>query len=220
MCSQIKSCYAVCSRNHMSKPISKIGTSTHKLGVAKVSSKTGTHSRHVVLLHIFYGTYCMYWASESINLVLVDPLHNNMQFLYSALSSYELKALYILLPPTHLYTPTFSTPQRSIQPEYTLQGATGGQCTIALSAYCQVHIYRWVNRGTFRVQVLPRDCIFLRSNSCRHEFRWCPNKKTLFSAEGKCGIFNHIPTACVRWGRLPHSVLALKSRAPIASSWF
>ncbi len=29
-----------------------------------------------------------------------------MQFLYSALSSDELKALYILLPPAHLYTPT------------------------------------------------------------------------------------------------------------------
>ncbi len=32
--------------------------------------------------------------------------NNNMQFLYSALSSNELKALYILLPPAHLYTPT------------------------------------------------------------------------------------------------------------------
>ncbi len=31
-----------------------------------------------------------------------------MQFLYSALSSNELKALYILLPPAHLYTPTLS----------------------------------------------------------------------------------------------------------------
>ncbi len=29
-----------------------------------------------------------------------------MQLLYSALSSNELKALYILLPPAHLYTPT------------------------------------------------------------------------------------------------------------------
>ncbi len=29
-----------------------------------------------------------------------------MQFFYSALSSTELKALYILLPPAHLYTPT------------------------------------------------------------------------------------------------------------------
>ncbi len=29
-----------------------------------------------------------------------------MQFLYSALSSNELKALYIWLPPAHLYTPT------------------------------------------------------------------------------------------------------------------
>ncbi len=61
-----------------------------------------------------------------------------MQFLYSALSSNELKALYILLPPAHLYTPT---PQRSIQPRYTLQGATGDQCTIAFSVYCQVLIY-------------------------------------------------------------------------------
>ena len=29
-----------------------------------------------------------------------------MQFFYSALSSNELRALYILLPPAHLYTPT------------------------------------------------------------------------------------------------------------------
>ena len=29
-----------------------------------------------------------------------------MQFLYSALSSYGLKALYTLLPPAHLYAPT------------------------------------------------------------------------------------------------------------------
>ncbi len=29
-----------------------------------------------------------------------------MQFLYSALSSNELKALYVLLPLAHLYTPT------------------------------------------------------------------------------------------------------------------
>ncbi len=29
-----------------------------------------------------------------------------MQFLYSALSSNELKAIYILLPPAHLYTLT------------------------------------------------------------------------------------------------------------------
>ncbi len=29
-----------------------------------------------------------------------------MQFLYSALSSNKLKALYILLPPAHLYIPT------------------------------------------------------------------------------------------------------------------
>ncbi len=49
-----------------------------------------------------------------------------MQFLYSTLSSNELKSAYILLPPTHLYTLT--TPQRSIQPGYMLQGATGDQC--------------------------------------------------------------------------------------------
>ncbi len=38
--------------------------------------------------------------------VLNNMKKNNMQFLYSALSSNELKALYILLPPAHLYTPT------------------------------------------------------------------------------------------------------------------
>ncbi len=65
-----------------------------------------------------------------------------MQFLHSAVSSNELKALHILLPLAHLYTTnTFSTPQRRIQPGYTLQGATGDQCTIAFSVYCQVLIY-------------------------------------------------------------------------------
>ncbi len=64
-----------------------------------------------------------------------------MQFLYSALSSNELKALYILLPPTPVHTHTFSTPQWSIQPGYTLQGATGDQCTIAFSMCSQVLIY-------------------------------------------------------------------------------
>ncbi len=61
--------------------------------------------------------------------------------LYSALSSNELKALYILYTPgTPVHTNTFSTPQLSIQPGYTLQGATGDQCTIAFSVYCQVLI--------------------------------------------------------------------------------
>ncbi len=67
-----------------------------------------------------------------------------MPLLYSALSFNELKALYILLPPppsTPVHTKTFSTPQQSIQPGYTLQGATGDQCTIAFSVYCQVLIY-------------------------------------------------------------------------------
>ncbi len=43
-----------------------------------------------------------------------------MQF-FSALSSNELRALYILLPPAHLYTQT--PPQRSIQP-------TGDLCVL------------------------------------------------------------------------------------------
>ncbi len=70
-----------------------------------------------------------------------------MQFFYHrALSSNELKALYNL----HIITPgtpvpcvhnnTFSTPQGSIQPRYTLQGATVDQCTIAFSVYYQVLI--------------------------------------------------------------------------------
>ncbi len=66
-----------------------------------------------------------------------------MQFLYSVLSSNELKALDILLPvPQHtcIHTKSFSTPQRSIQPGYTLQGATCDQCAIAFSVYCQVLI--------------------------------------------------------------------------------
>ncbi len=87
-----------------------------------------------------------------------------MQFLYSASSSNELKALYILFTPgTPVHTNTFSTPQRSIQPGYTLQGATGNQCTIiAFSVYCQVLIYGWVNRSTFRIQILPRDSRYRR----------------------------------------------------------
>ncbi len=64
-----------------------------------------------------------------------------MQLSYSALSSNGLKALYILLPPgTPVHTNT-STPQRSIQPGYTLQGAKGDQSAIAFSVYCQVLIY-------------------------------------------------------------------------------
>ncbi len=50
----------------------------------------------------------------------------NMQFLYSALSSNELKsALHIITPGTPVHTNTSSTPQWSIQPGYTLQGAMG-----------------------------------------------------------------------------------------------
>ena len=66
----------------------------------------------------------------------------------------------------HIITPgtpghTFATPQRSMQPGHTLQGATGDQCTIALSMHCQVFIL-WLNRGTFRVQILTRDCRYRR----------------------------------------------------------
>ena len=50
-------------------------------------------------------------------------------------------ALYIITPNTPVHSTTYSTPQRSIQPRYTLQGATGDQCTIAFSVYCQVLIY-------------------------------------------------------------------------------
>ncbi len=43
-----------------------------------------------------------------------------MQLLYSALSSNELRALYILLPPAHLDTPTPSQLLNgAIQPGYT-----------------------------------------------------------------------------------------------------
>ncbi len=44
------------------------------------------------------GSPCAYYNNNNNN--------NNMQFLYSALFWNELKALYILLPPAHLYTPT------------------------------------------------------------------------------------------------------------------
>ena len=88
-----------------------------------------------------------------------------MQFLYSALSSNEFKALYTLLSPgpgTPVRTNTYSTPQRSIQPRYTLQGAMGDQCTKAFPVYCQVLIYGWVNRRTFGEQILPRDSKYRR----------------------------------------------------------
>ncbi len=86
-----------------------------------------------------------------------------MQFLYSAFSSNELKALlHIITPSTPLHTNTFSTPQRSIQPGYTLQGTTGDQCIIAFSVCCQVLIYGWVNQSTFPVQILPRDSSYRR----------------------------------------------------------
>ncbi len=63
-----------------------------------------------------------------------------MQFLYSALSSNELKgALHIITPSTPVHTDT-STPRRSIQPGYMLQGAMGDQIAIAFSVYCQVLI--------------------------------------------------------------------------------
>ncbi len=53
-----------------------------------------------------------------------------MQFLYnSALSSNEVRALYIHCVIT----------QRGLQPGYTLQRATGDQCTIAFSA-CFVYL--------------------------------------------------------------------------------
>ncbi len=51
-------------------------------------------------------------------------------------------ALHIITPGTPIRTNTFSTPQRSMQPGYTLQGATGVQCTIAFPVYCQVLILR------------------------------------------------------------------------------
>ncbi len=65
-------------------------------------------------------------------------------------------------PRTPVHTNTFSTPQRSMQPGYTLQGATGDQCTIAFSVYCQVLIYGWVNLSTFLEQILPRDSRYRR----------------------------------------------------------
>ncbi len=52
---------------------------------------------------------------------ILDSIHNNMQFLYSALYSNELKALHILLPPAHLYTPT---------PSQLLNGAYYDHCVL------------------------------------------------------------------------------------------
>ncbi len=63
-----------------------------------------------------------------------------MQFLYSALSSNELKALHIL-PPAHLYTPTPSQVLSGDTTQIHSTRATGDQCIIAFSACCQVFIY-------------------------------------------------------------------------------
>ncbi len=80
---------------------------------------------------------------------------------------------YILLPPgTPVHTNTFSTPQWSIQPGYMLQGAVGDQCTIAFSVYCHVLIYGWVNRSTFRVQILPKDSRYRRLSVRRDSNPW------------------------------------------------
>ena len=69
-----------------------------------------------------------------------------MQFLYSALSSNELKALYILLPPAHLYTPA---PHQLLNgwhnPDTRYKAQRVMNCTIAFSVYCQVLIYGLVN---------------------------------------------------------------------------
>ncbi len=82
------------------------------------------------------------WITSDIEQYKVKITNsNNMPFLYSALSLNELRALYILLPPAHLDTPTPSL-SGTLQPGYTLQGATGDQSTIAFFVYCQVLILR------------------------------------------------------------------------------
>ncbi len=45
--------------------------------------------------------------SELVDLYWIIINNQTVQFLYSALSSNELKAIYII-PPAHLYTPTLS----------------------------------------------------------------------------------------------------------------
>ncbi len=62
-----------------------------------------------VLLHAYTFFLCRCTTLRSVSLWMF--IYNNMQlynmqFLYSALSSNELKTLYILLPPAHLDTPT------------------------------------------------------------------------------------------------------------------
>ena len=95
-----------------------------------------------------------------------------MQFLFIILEWAQI-ALHIITPAIPVHTNTFSTPQRSIQPGYTLQGATGDQCTIASSVYCQVLIYGWVKRSTFRVQILPGDTRYRRLSE-----RWDSNPRS------------------------------------------
>ncbi len=45
-------------------------------------------------------------------------------------------------------------------PAYRIQGATGNPSTMAVSAYRQVLIYRWVNRGTIVITCSPRGLVF------------------------------------------------------------
>ncbi len=111
------------------------------------------HQTRNVKLYILLWITCRVWII--IIIIFCYLIWRNLQPY-----SYQRRRTYYY-PSTPVNINTFSTPQRTIQPGYRLQ-ATGDRCTIAFSVYCQVLIYGWVNRSTFRVQILPRDFRYWR----------------------------------------------------------
>ena len=77
---------------------------------------------------------------------------------YSTLSSNELREFYILLPPAHLDTPT---PTQLLNGAYNPDKCYKAPQVINLQqlslCIARFSFYHWVNWGTFRVQILPRN---------------------------------------------------------------
>ncbi len=116
------------------------------------------HANHYTLGHmwwLFDEKWIYATLSHLITIIICYLIGRNLQPY-----SYQRHRTYYY-PSTPVHTNTFSTPQQSIQSGYRLQ-AMGDQYTIAFSVYCQVLIYGWVNRSTFRVQILPRDFRYWR----------------------------------------------------------
>ncbi len=72
----------------------------------------------------------------------------------------SMHVLYILLPLADLLHPSTAQLHGVYTRAYTLQGITGNLSTIAISVYCKVLIYGWVNRGIIVVTRSPRGAVF------------------------------------------------------------